>query len=51
MNTNMTGLRWFSKVFASLSFGVASSLEGLKIVVTIIIRISHTFEKTLEIRH
>ena len=31
MNTNMTGFRWFSKIFAFLCFGrkVASALEGL----------------------
>ena len=32
MNTNMTGFRWFSKIFASLCFGqlkVASALKGL----------------------
>ena len=32
MNTNMTGFRWFSKIFVSLCFGefkVASALEGL----------------------
>ena len=29
MSTNMTGFRWFSKIFALLCF-VASALEGLK---------------------
>ena len=33
MNTNITGFRWFSKIFASLSFWtkVASALEGLSL--------------------
>ena len=31
MNTNIKGISWFSKIFASLYFGakVASALEGL----------------------
>ena len=33
MNTNMTGFRWFLKIFASMCFWakVASALEGLRI--------------------
>ena len=29
MNTNMTGFRWFLKIFASLCFGGKKALEGL----------------------
>ena len=34
MNTNVTGFKWFSKIFAFLCFGmkVASALEGSHII-------------------
>ena len=47
MNTNMTGFKCFSKIFASLCFGWkdrASALEGLRVPPEIVVWIYDTFD-------